>query len=162
MDPLTADELRAAIVNGSRSQTKAMPPPPDLAVLPWDQLDYLGWRDPRAAARGYLVAPHDHGTVGLLLRAPTTRGRRRGSAMCSLCRSLRTASEIDLFVAPRAGTRGRSGDTVGTYICADLACSYYVRGLRPLDLPQGERLPLERRVELLGERLAGFVQRVIA
>ena len=161
MDALTADELRAAVVNGSRSQIKAMPPPPELGALPWEQLDFLGWRDPRAATRGYLVAPHEDGAVGLLLRAPSSRGGRRGSAMCALCRSVRTSADIDLFVAPKAGGRGRAGDSVGTYICSDLACSYYVRGLRPLDLPQGERLPVERRVELLRERVGAFVQRAL-
>ena len=69
---------------------------------------------------------------------------------------------------PWASTRtassaaGRSGNTVGTYVCADLACSAYVRGLRKLELPQGERLPPEQRVARLQERLQAFVDRAVA
>ena len=34
------------------------------------------------------------------------------------------------MVARRAGRAGLNHNTVGTYICADLACSLYLRGLR--------------------------------
>jgi len=47
-------------------------------------------------------------------------------------------TDIALFVAAHAGTAGRQGNTVGTYICADLACSLYIRGIKDLELPQGE------------------------
>ena len=156
---MTFEAMRAAFVNCSRSQLKALPPPPGLADLDWANLDYVGWRDPRAPRRAYLVAPHDGDVVGLALRAPQSGGRRKGSAMCALCASVRTTAEVDLFVAPRAGGAGKAGNTVGTYICSDLACSLYVRGLRKLDLPQGERLPVPARVARLNERLAAFVAR---
>ncbi|GAA4350216.1 FBP domain-containing protein [Angustibacter luteus] len=161
MDPMTFEAMRAAFVNCSRSQLKALPPPPGLADLDWPNLDYLGWRDPKAPRRAYLVAPHGADVVGLALRAPQGSGRRKGSAMCALCASVRTTSEVDLFVAPRAGSAGRAHNTVGTYICTDLACSLYVRGLRELDLPQGERLPVPARVARLTERLAAFVARAV-
>ncbi len=162
MDPLTPDALKASFVNTSRSQLKAMPVPPDLAALPWHQLDYLGWRDPRAPGRAFLVAPHRGDVVGLALRAPQGAGRRKGSSICAICWAVRTAPEVDLFVAPRAGAAGRSGNTVGTYVCADLACSANVRGLRKLELPQGESLPVPRRVERLQARLDAFVERAVA
>jgi hypothetical protein len=57
---------------------------------------------------------------------------------------------------------GRDGNTVGTYICADLACSLYVRGLRELEVPQGETVSPEVRAERLNSRLEGFVNRVLA
>lgn len=162
MQPLTFEELKASFVNISRSRLKAMPPPPGLADLPWEQLDYVGWRDPRALARAFLVAPHRADVVGLALRAPQAGGRRKASSMCALCSSVRTSAEVDLFVAPRAGAAGRTGNTVGTYVCADLACSAYARGLRKLDLPQGERLPVPQRVERLQRRLEAFVERAVS
>jgi hypothetical protein len=67
-----------------------------------------------------------------------------------------------LFAARRAGSAGRAGNTVGTYICADLACSLYVRGLRDPEVPQGETVGTEIRVDRLGQRLDSFVGRVLA
>lgn len=162
MDPLTPEQLKASFVNTSRGQLKAMPVPSDLAGTPWHQLDYLGWRDPRAPARAFLVAPHRGATVGLALRAPQSTGVRRGSSICAVCWVVRTSSEIDLFVAPRAGAAGRSGNTVGTYVCADLTCSANVRGLRKLALPQGETLPVPQRIDRLRGRLEVFIDRAVA
>ncbi len=162
VEPLTLDALKATFVNVTRSQLRAMPPPPGLAEPAWHQLDYVGWRDPRAPGRAYLVAPHRGDVVGLALRAPHGGGRRKASAICSICWSVRTSAEVDLFVAPLAGAAGRSGNTVGTYICSDLACSAYARGLRRLELPQGERLPVPQRVERLQRRLEAFVDRAVA
>ncbi|GAB3594492.1 FBP domain-containing protein [Angustibacter peucedani] len=162
MDPLTPDELKASFVNTSKSQRKALPLPADLASTPWHQLDYLGWRDPRSPGRAYLVAPHRGDVVGLALRAPGSAGGRKRSSICALCWAVRTSSEVDLLVAPRAGAAGRAGNTVGTYVCADLACSANVRGLRKLELPQGETLPVPQRVERLQQRLEAFVDRAVA
>ena len=69
---------------------------------------------------------------------------------------------VALFVARRAGAAGRAGNTVGTYICADLACSLYLRGLREPEVPQGDTAATEVRVERLGDRLETFVKRVLA
>jgi hypothetical protein len=162
VDPLTPEELKASFVNTSRSQLKAMAIPPDLAAQPWHQLDYLGWRDPRAPGRAFLVAPHRGDAVGLALRAPQDVGRRQGSSICAICWAVRPSVEVDLFVAPRAGAAGRSGNTVGTYVCADLACSANVRGLRKLELPQGESLPVPQRIERLQRRLEAFIERAVA
>jgi hypothetical protein len=48
------------------------------------------------------------------------------------------------------------------YICADLACSLYIRGLKDLDLPQGETAGPDVRAKRLATRLESFVQRVLA
>jgi hypothetical protein len=161
MDPLTPDEIKRSFVNCSKSQVKAIPVPGGLGELEWDNLDYLGWRDPKAPARAYLVVPHGTGAVGLALRAPTTK-QGRGSALCNLCYSTHSGGDVVLFVAPRAGAAGKAGNTVGTYICADLACSLYVRGLRKLELPQGETAEPEERVRRLEQRLGAFVERALA
>lgn len=160
MKPLTAAEIRGSFVNLSRSQAKAMNLPHGLDGTDWEVLDYLGWRDPKAPARGYLVLWRDHRPLGLALRAPTTTGKR-GSALCNLCFSAHAPSDVVLFVAPKAGTAGREGNTVGTYACADLACSLYVRGLRKLERPQGETVEPEERARRLSGRLDAFVDWVL-
>ena len=161
MDALTDDEIRGAFVNCSKGTAKSAAMPPGFDGIRWDQRDFLGWYDPKFPARAYLAVPHEGRLVTLLLRAGDNTAPRRGSALCTICHCARMANEIVLFAVPRAGTAGRQGNTVGTYICADLNCSLYARGLLRLSLPQGESLPAEERTALLRERLAGFVKRVL-
>ena len=159
MTPLTDSDLRASMLNVSRGEAGRMWLPRDLGDQPWEQLDYLGWRDPQSPTKGYLVTRIDDRLLGLALRAPTaTPGPRR--SMCSLCLSQHSGG-VDLMVAPRAGRSGRQGNTVGTYICADLRCSLYIRGvLRTETSTVRETLTVEQRVERLVGNLAAFVTRV--
>lgn len=99
--------------------------PATLAGIEWDSLEYLGWRDPNAPQRGYLVVWEEERLTGLALRAP--EGVSNKTVMCALCRSTHSGGGVALFVARRAGAAGRNDNTVGTYICADLACSMYAR-----------------------------------
>jgi hypothetical protein len=161
MQRLTGDEIKRSFANSSRSRVKAMTPPVGLAELDWESHDYLGWRDAKAPGRAYLVTPHGSDVVGLELAAPTSTDPRRGTGLCELCRSAHPADGVNLFVARKAGAAGRQGNSVGTYICADLACSLYVRGLRKLELPQRESLGTPERIERLRNRLAAFVERAL-
>lgn len=162
MQPLTAEEIRSSFVNSSRSLVKAMTLPRDFDSLPWDSLDYLGWRDPKAPARGYLVVRRNADVTGIAVNTAATGKPRRGTGLCDLCHTAHQVTDVALFVARRAGAVGKAGNTVGTYICADLACSLYLRGLRELEVPQGETVASEIRVERLGQRLETFVGRVLA
>lgn len=162
MEPLTETDLRSSFVNCSRGEAKRLAVPRDLADTRWDDLDYLGWRDPRSPARGYLVAPTDDGPVGVVLRAGSAAGSAGRRNLCSLCLTPHSGG-VNLMVAPRAGKVGAQGNSVGTYVCADLACSLYVRGLRRTGTPGlGETLDVEGRVRRLQENLATFVRRVVA
>jgi hypothetical protein len=162
MEPVSAEEIRGSFVNSSRSQVKAMTLPPKFTELPWESLDYLGWRDPKAPNRAYLVVRRDAGLTGIALQTAATGKPRRGTGLCDLCHTAHQVTDVALFAARRTGPAGRKGDTVGTYICADLACSLYLRGLRELEVPQGDTVAPEIRVERLGARLATFVDRVLA
>ncbi|MEV0476177.1 FBP domain-containing protein, partial [Streptomyces prunicolor] len=51
MRPLTEREIRAAFVNCTKGEAKRLSIPRDLAERPWDDLDFLGWRDPQAPGR---------------------------------------------------------------------------------------------------------------
>lgn len=160
VEPLTEPEIRASFVNCSKGEAARLNVPRDLDALPWDDLDYLGWRDPQAPARAYLVADHEGVRRGVQLRAPGTTGRgQRG--MCSLCTTVRSG-DVALLVAPRAGKAGKAGHTVGTYVCGDLACSLVIRGKGGAATPQlYETLTVEEKVERLRTNLDAFVARVL-
>ncbi|TDD82355.1 FBP domain-containing protein [Actinomadura darangshiensis] len=129
MRPVTEREIRTSFVNCSKGEAKRLGLPKDFATLPWDDLDFLGWRDPGAPERAYLVAQHDDRLVGIGLRraSGTSRGFTSRS-MCSLCLTTRTGGAVALMTARRMGEAGRQGNSVGQYVCDDLDCSLYVRG----------------------------------
>ncbi|MGV9263995.1 FBP domain-containing protein [Kitasatospora sp. NPDC003701] len=130
MNPLSENEIRGSFVNCSKGEARRLNLPRGLAELPWEHLDFLGWRDQGAPDRAYLVAEHGGELVGVTLRVPSVRRSLTKTNVCSLCLSAHAGSGVALLAARRAGVAGREGNTVGTYICADLACSLYLRGLK--------------------------------
>ena len=138
--------------------------PRDLAARPWDDLDFLGWRDHQAPDRAYLAAEQGGTLVAIVLRSSGTSALHRVSNMCSLCLTIHTGG-VGLLVAPRAGKAGQQGNTVGAYMCSDLACSLYVRGLKHV-VGLGGRIPdsltLQDRVDRTKANLADFIARVAA
>ncbi|MFI6316619.1 FBP domain-containing protein [Nonomuraea sp. NPDC050556] len=159
MEPLNDKQIRASFVNCSKGEASRINLPRD---VPWEDLDFLGWRDPGAPERGYIVAERKGEPVGVTLRFPTevTRSFTK-STVCSVCVSAHSGQGVALFVAPRAGASGRLGNTVGTYMCADLQCPLYVRGKKLTDLGvQFETLTLEERVDRMLVNLGLFVDRV--
>ncbi|CAM5428516.1 hypothetical protein SAVIM40S_05575 [Streptomyces avidinii] len=126
--------------------------------------DFLGWVDPGAPLRAHLVLPREDGPLGISLRVPSV-GRTSvvKSSLCQICLTGHASSGVTLLAAPLAGARGREGNTVGTYICADLACPLYVRGKRQPKLRAGryeESLTLDERLARMSENLDAFVARV--
>jgi hypothetical protein len=163
MEPLTEPEIRASFVNCSKGEAGRVKMP-DLTAVPWRDLDFLGWTDPGAPQRALLVLPGNTGNVGIVLRRPESRrGTAMRSSMCRICNTGHTSDGVTLFVAPLAGAAGRQGNTVGEYICSDLACSLYLRGKKQ---PRGrlvrheETLTLDERVDRALTNLNGFVKRV--
>jgi hypothetical protein len=158
MDRLTEKQVREALGNCSRRERQAANLP-KLDAVAWDDLEYLGWRDPKAPQRGYIVYSTGDGARGIVLRAPETRVTR--TAQCALCHAVHQDG-VSLFVAPRGGAAGRNGNTIGTYICDDLACSAHLRAaLRPSRrLPDPAPVIAEQGVELL-RRVDAFVAAVL-
>jgi hypothetical protein len=65
---------------------------------------------------------------------------------------------VRLFTAPKAGEAGLNGNTLGTYICEDLACSLLIRVAPPhLNPPE----QIARRSAGLAERVQGFTANVM-
>ena len=161
MRALTEQQIRRSFLNCSRGEANAAALPRDLAVLDWSELELLGWRDPKAPLRGYLVVEVDDEPVGIALRAADTRMSSRTAAMCLLCQTPRTGDGVSLFTAKRAGEAGRNGNTVGTYICADLGCAQRVRTDIPAWLRERDpdEVAAERAVELR-DKVLGFLDSV--
>jgi hypothetical protein len=168
MRPLDEGEIRASFVNCSKGEASRIRMPPGLASggVHWDDLDFLGWNDPGAPLRALLVVPGQHGATGLVLRRPeAVRATAMRSSMCRICLTEHAASGVALFVAPLAGAAGRKGNTVGEYLCADLACSLYLRGKRQPRMRlvrREETLSLGERIERAMTNLAAFTDRVAA
>jgi len=162
--PLTENEIRAAFVNCSKGEARRLNLPRDLAERPWEDLDFLGWRDQQSPERAYLAVELDGRLVALVLRCPGPGPLQKKTSMCSICLTSHTGG-VTLMVAPRTGKAGQQGNTVGDYFCSDLACSLYVRGLKAVHGLGGrppERLTLEEKVERTLGNLAAFVAKVTA
>jgi hypothetical protein len=165
MRSATEPELRAAFVNCSKGEAKRLPVPRDLGERPWDDLDFLGWGDPGAPDRHYLVAERDGELVGVVLRAAATRsasGRSDRPGLCGVCVTPQPAGAVRLMTALKAGPAGRAGNSTGTYLCSDLACSLYTRGLRkpPAGGRLEEHLTVEDRIRRTRENLFAFLATV--
>ncbi|MEO3872065.1 FBP domain-containing protein [Nonomuraea sp. B12E4] len=162
MNPISEHDIRTSFINCSKGEARRLSLPRDLAATPWSDLDFLGWRDPGAPERAYLVAERDGGPVGVALRlSQDVRRSSAKSTLCSVCVTPHAGTGVALFTAPRVGAAGRQGNTVGLYMCADLACSLYVRGKKQTE--RGERfesLTVEERVARAVTNLDGFLGRV--
>lgn len=151
-------------MNCSKGEARRLTLPPHFSATPWSDLDFLGWRDPKAPERGYVVVERDDALVGIALRAAT--GARRSllkSSICSVCVTPQAGAGIALLVAPRAGEAGRQGNSVGLYLCADLACSLYVRGKKQTVMARRmeESLTPQEQNERTLRNLYGFLDQVL-
>ncbi|HWJ81276.1 MAG TPA: FBP domain-containing protein [Nocardioides sp.] len=159
MSPLTEDQIRSAFVNLSKGAAARVNLPVDLDERPWDDLDYLGWQDPKAPGRRYLVTDRGDRLRAIALRPSDGGAGRTRKTMCDLCM---TVGSVGLMVAPRAGRAGQRGDSVGIYICTGLDCSLFARGIRSNGtIIMEERLTTEQKVERLTSNLDTFIARVL-
>jgi hypothetical protein len=160
MEPVIEREIRASFVNCSKGDAKRLRVPRDLDERPWDHLDFLGWTEPTLPGRCYLVAPQDDRLVGVALRHET--GGFGKAQMCAICTTTHTGGGVVLMTASKAGEPGRRGNSVGTYMCADLACSLYARGRKTPALGNRyrEALSPEEKVARLRTNLNAFIARL--
>lgn len=68
------------------------------------------------------------------------------------------------MVAPKAGKAGREGNSVGAYMCSDLACPLYLRGKKDAGVGARlhETLTMEQKIERTVGNLASFIAKVTA
>ena len=163
MQPVTERDVRSSFVNCTKGEAKRLTVPRDLAERPWDDLDFLGWRDPASPERAYLVAESGGRLVGVALRRATSAGGQARRSMCSLCLTTHSGDGVSLMTARKAGRGGQQGNSVGAYMCTDLACSLYLRGKKDAG-PGGrihESLPLADKIERTTTNLASFLGKVV-
>jgi len=156
-------DLRESFVNCSKGDRARLALPGVLGDIDFEQLDFLGWRDPKAPERAYIVTETDTGLVGIVLRAAPKSARSLSrSSMCSVCLTPHASSGVALLSAPLAGASGRNGNSAGIYMCANLQCSRYVRGTLKSEaiMPMAETIDLAAKIERLHQRLAAFVARI--
>ena len=155
---MTEDELRTALVNADADERRVVAMPHDFVLADWDHLDFFAWRDPRSRGRAYLVAERAGRPVGVVLRVADGSSSAR-SAMCNVCHTMQPADQVTLFTARKAGEAGDHGDSVGTYMCADLSCHENVRLAAPL-APSEIRASVDRRIDGTKRRAEAFVDRI--
>jgi len=158
---LTEHQVRRSFLNCSQGEARGLALPKGFADLDWAALELLGWRDPKAPLRGYVVVEADDRPVGIAVRAAESRMSARTTAMCLLCQTTQSGDAVSLFTARRTGAAGRNGNTVGTYMCADLGCAERVRTeIPPWLLDRDPAEVVAGRAAELRERVRGFVDAV--
>lgn len=166
MEPISEKAIRGSFVNCSKGEAGRIRLPRDFAATPWADLDFLGWTDPGAPLRALLVVPGDDGPLGIQLRRPEARRADAvRSSMCRVCLTGHASTGVTLFVAPLAGAAGRRGNSVGEYLCSDLACSLYLRGKRQPKMRlirHEETLTLDERIDRAMTNLAAFTKRIVS
>jgi hypothetical protein len=162
VEPLAENEIRSSLVNCSKGQARRMSLPGRLADVAWPDLDFLAWRDPKVVQNAYVVLRRGEDVVGLALQMATQPKGRVKQSMCAFCCTVHGAADVALFSARRVGNAGKLGNTLGTYLCADLACSQYIRGQRRSSGPKAnESLTVDERVDRTLTNLNKFVDEVL-
>jgi hypothetical protein len=153
--------VRRAFINTSRSKAASMSLPTPWPPVRAEDRDFLGWTDPKAPRRAYLVAGPDvvDELISIELRLPSAPPRRRRQTMCDVCHTSDASAGSVLMVASRAGSRGRSGDSVGICMCSDFACS--LRAREPLKTQERSLTGMpDLRIPASIERMTAFIDRV--
>jgi hypothetical protein len=164
MKSLTEQDIRTSFVNCSKGEAKRLAVPRDLDERPWDDLDFLGWRDPGAPDRSYVVTERDGRLMGVTLRFQAAQRGFLHRSMCSVCLTTHPRGGVTLMTARKAGPAGREGNSVGLYMCTDLACSLYVRGRK---VPESgirieESLSVAEQIDRARGHLHAFLDRLYA
>ncbi|GAA4600476.1 hypothetical protein BJY16_003548 [Actinoplanes octamycinicus] len=167
MEPISEATIRTSFVNCSKGEASRIKLPADFRATPWADLDFYGWIDPAAPQRAAIVVPRDEGPVAVLLRKAerTGAGSAARSSMCQVCLTDHAAGGVSLFTAPLAGAAGRNGNSVGEYLCSDLACSLYLRGKKRPKLRLvrfEETLTLPEKIDRSLTKLSAFTSRITA
>lgn len=156
MRPIDERAIRASFLNASRREVSDLVLPAGFADIDFDRLDVLGWADPKAPRRAYVVTWRGDEPIGAILQRAEQRLPAR--AQCSWCEDVALRNDVQFFAARKAGAAGRRGDTVGTLVCADFGCSRTVRLLPPLAYEGYDReLAREMRILRLQENVVAFL-----
>ncbi|WP_435299726.1 FBP domain-containing protein [Timonella sp. A28] len=161
MQARTLTELRAALENVDDKTRKTVRMPKTLPHIAWDELDYLGWRDPSAQQRGYIFIEHNKRLRGIMVTHAPAKTSVSRAVMCAFCRIPLRFEQVVLFTAA-ISSHSKELSTRGTYLCTDLDCNIRVNALQPatpLDPPAEELVAEKRRA--LATRTTAFIEAVM-
>ncbi|MEV8267156.1 FBP domain-containing protein [Microbacterium sp. NPDC076911] len=159
MRPLIDSDVRSALQNATADEMQLLALPADFLFADWDHLDFYAWRDPQTRGRGYVFAEIGGELQGVIVRAADTASRAR-SGLCNLCHTMQPGDQVSLFSARKGGRAGERGDSIGTYICADLSCHENVRLAAPL-APSEMRASVDMKIDGTRRRVESFVASVL-
>ena len=163
MNTFSDAALRRCFVNASRSESAAITFPADFSAPDLESVPVFGWRDPKLPLRAYLIVadPRSGEPAGVLLRAPDASAGRKRRVICALCEDIHSEDEVLMYVARRAGSRGRNGDSVGTLIHAEFGCARNAVAEPPASafVRDPEQAAVER-LAALRTRAGQFLERV--
>lgn len=144
MRPLTKEEILSLF---SKKEIKI----PDLSLIDWENLDFLGWVHP-SGHLGFVVYEFSGKPRGIILER-SSHSIGSGIKMCSWCHTLHTSSGVKLF----SYRIPKSKITIGDYICADLQCSLYIRGIKKTNISQmPENISLEKKIQRCRKNIEYF------
>lgn len=147
MRPLTTKEILSAFSKRERKEIKL----PDLELIDWENLDFLGWIHP-SGHLGFVVYEFPTRVRGIVLER-NTQASSGGIRMCSWCYTLNIASGVRLFTYQIPKTK----ITIGDYLCADLQCSLYLRGIKKTDITQmRESLSVSEKIQRCKSNIEKF------
>lgn len=161
MNTHTETEIRKSFVNCSKGAAQRINIPQDVLHGDWESQIFLGWYDPKSPRAGYVVVETEDGLRGLVLEKSAQKASG-GARMCQICLTLHPASGVSLVSIQRSKTAKDRYNSVGTYVCSNLACSDYTLGRRK---PEGirqmeETMSPEGRAERALANMRGLVERV--
>lgn len=161
MNTHTETEIRKSFVNCSKGAAQRINIPQDVLHGDWESQIFLGWYDPKSPRAGYVVVETEDGLRGLVLEKSAQKVSG-GARMCQICLTLHPASGVSLVSIQRSKTAKDRYNSVGTYVCSNLACSDYTMGRRK---PEGirqmeETMSPEERADRALANMRGLVERV--
>ncbi|WP_029149514.1 FBP domain-containing protein [Microbacterium indicum] len=158
MQELTATQIRDSFANADERDLEILELPLEHIVADWYHLDFLAWQDRSDKSRCYVVAEVDGEPVGIVLRA-LQKPARAYNGICNICRTMQPGNQVTMISARKGGEAGRRGDSIGTYMCADVSCHQNVRLALPL-APNEYRADVDFRIDNTARRMREFVRRV--
>lgn len=159
MQAHTEAEIRKSFVNCSKGAANRITIPKDLLDLNWEEQVFLGWIDPKSPKSGYVVTETDSGLRGFVLEKTAKKGKA-SAQMCQICLTLHPGSGVSLVSIPLSKSSKDNYQTMGTYLCADLACSDYTLGHKKPDGVRQMEETMSR--EERSERTLTNIQRLVA
>ena len=140
MEPVSETEILSAFGN----QVNEIPIP-DLTIVDWEALDYLGWIHPKGHL-GYIIlqSPLDGSVRGALLQRSRLSAKHPGFELCSLCHHIHRPNGTAMFTVSYNDEGKRR--SVGNIVCKDLDCSLRIRNIPKPASCMNETLYVEAKI----------------